>query len=345
MIYDTDTRIYADDLPAQAGANHADIKLSPPCEGGEGVVKNMGIKMSNNRCSIFNIKYLLLFFLLSFFLISSADALTVSPPLIEVEAEPGEELIQPLKVFNETNQNLEIYPSLENFAPKRGGGLPAYLGDTDPLGAARWIKLPISNFKLKPGELKEILLTIKVPGLAEPGGHYVALFWSDQPPQKKGIVTGSRVASLFLFKIKGKIKEQAQIVSFQKKEANQWPAEFILWFRNDSNVHLKPGGYLEIYNWRSQKIKEVEINPRGQAVLPQSLRHFSLIWPETKPFLGLYQARAVLVYGANQQEIISPKIEFWVWPSISFRQIFGWGMIILLIWAVVKIARRKFRAR
>lgn len=276
-----------------------------------------------------------------FFVTPRVWALTIVPPLIEVEAEPGEELIQPLKLFNETNQILDVYPSLENFLPQKEGGLPEYLGDNDPLAAARWIKIPVTEIKLVPGEIKEIILNIRVSRLAEPGGHYAALFWSDQPLPKKGITTSSRVATLFLFKIKGKIKEQAQITSFQKKAGSNWPAEFILYFRNDGNVHLRPEGTLSIFNWRNKKIKEIEINPRGQAILPQSLRQFFLSWPDKKPFFGWYQAKAILNFGANQQKIISPEIKFWVWPSISFRQIMGWGMLILLILTIIKIAKRK----
>lgn len=283
-------------------------------------------------------------FLISLFFgldIEKANALSLAPALVEVEAEPGETLVQKLRLFNEANQTVAIYPSLENFQPQEDRPQPKFLGDTDPFGAARWIEVPVKKVVLKAGEAKDILLKIKVSALAEPGGHYAALFWSDQPGKNVGIGSASRVASLFLFKIKGNIKEQAIIVSFDKKSTD-WPLEFFVRMENNGNVHLSPRGTLEIFNWRGKKIKELAVNPMGQSILPHSQRQFNLVWPEERPLSGLYAARVKLFYGANNKEL-SSKITFWMLPSAWGFKLIGLIIIILLIWLGVKMSRRKVR--
>ncbi|HBV57945.1 MAG TPA: hypothetical protein DEB73_01620 [Candidatus Magasanikbacteria bacterium] len=279
-----------------------------------------------------------------FFLFSSAvpaNALSLSPALVEVNAEPGETLIQKMRLFNETNQTITVYPGLENFQPQKDSSQPKFLGDSDPFGAARWIEMSVKQVTLKSGEAKDILLRIKVSALAEPGGHYAALFWSNQPGKNLGIGSASRVASLFLFKVKGTIKEDARIVSFAKKE-NDWPLEFSLRLENLGSMHFVPHGSIEIVNWRDKKIDEIIINSLGQSILPQSQRQFDASLAADKLSSGLYSARVKLFYGESSQELNS-KINFWIMPSALGSKLLGLIVIIILIWIGVKIAKRKSR--
>jgi len=202
--------------------------------------------------------------------VKDAHALSLAPALVEVDAEPGETLVQKLRLFNETDQAVTVYPSLENWQPQSDSSQPKFLGDTDPFGAARWIEVPIEKVTLLSGEARDLLLKIKVSALAEPGGHYAALFWSNQPSKNVGIGSASRVASLFLFRVKGAIKEDAQIISFVKKDID-WPLNFSLRLENLGNVHFAPQGSIEIVNWRNKKVGEIQINSLGQSILPQRI--------------------------------------------------------------------------
>lgn len=292
---------------------------------------------------ILNIKYLILFLLL-FFAPLTVKALTVAPALVEVEAEPGETLFQKIQLLNETDQPLTIYPSLENFKPRKESNLPEYLGNDDPLAAARWISVPVSEVKLTSGEIEEMLLQIKVPQTAKSGGHYVALFWLDQPPQNQGIGTASRVPALFLFKIKGDIKEEAEILSIEEKSALDDAKEFSLSLKNKGDVHFKPGGVWEIFNWRGKKVGETAINPVGQVILSQGQRQFNSLWPEADQHWGPYSVRAKLTYGSDSKEIVTPRIKFWLLPQNLGGRIVGGGIILLLIWVGIRLARRKSKS-
>ena len=284
--------------------------------------------------------FLLFLFFFSFGLFQTAQALTLGPALIEAEAEPGESLWQKIKLFNETNQTLTIYPSLENFQPSKDNKQPEFLGDNDPAGAARWIKVPINQIKLKSGEAKEVMLKIQIPSLAEPGGHYVALFWSEQSMKNVGIGTVSRQAILFFFKIKGEIKEEAKIIFFTRK-ADSRPLEFSLRLENSGNIHLKPVGKLGVTNWWGQKKGEILFNPLAQAILPQSQRQFDLSWPGAKASWLPYFVSGKILYGSVAKELKISLTKFWLLPENWTWKIGRMAFVIILILLALKIVKRK----
>lgn len=274
----------------------------------------------------------------SFFLSRAAQALTVGPSLLEVEAEPGETFIQEIKLFNETNQPLTLYPVLENVSPKKETGQPQFLGNKDVLGAARWISVSTDKIVLKSGELKKVLLNIRVPKLlVQPGGHYAALFWTDQPPKSAGIGVANRVGTIFLFKIKGQVKEELKIMSFEKEKD---VLVFNLQVENSGNTHLKPAGQVIISNWRHRPVKTIFINPLGQLILPQSRRQFRLT-EESLGGWGRFYAQAKINYGAGNQEVVSAEAAYWLWPKNWGWKIFELVALALFIWVAVKIARKR----
>ena len=286
---------------------------------------------------IFSLPILLL--VIFFINIKKSDALTIVPALVEVTGAPGETLVQKIGLYNETEQILTIYPRTENFKPQSGTNAPQFLGDANPFGAARWIFLPFKKITLKSGEKKEFFATIKISALAEPGGHYAAILWAEQVGKNAGIGVNSRLASLFLFKIKGDIKEEAKLVSFQKVGADR-PIDFLLRLENSGNVHLKPGGIIEIINWRGKKVGELPVNVQGASVMPQSQRQFFARWGGVSLWPGPYSAKMRLIYGESQQELIG-KTSFWLWPEAIGSKILGLIVLLFLIFVATRLARKK----
>lgn len=283
----------------------------------------------------------LIFFAATVFFMYAGDAgaLSLAPALVDVEVEAGESLTQEITLFNETDQPVTVYPILENFQSKVGTSAPQFLGDKDPLGAARWIFVPVESVNLASLKREEISVEIRVPDTAEPGGHYTALLWSEKPLKDAGISTASRVGTLFLFTVKGDIKEAVQIVSFQKKQSG-WPAEFELRLQNDGNVHLKPGGEIEIVNWRGKTIAKLPINSTGQSILPQSQKNFLVDWSGEQSAFGWYSALADVSYSPVAGEL-EARVNFWLWPRNLGNKILGIILIVSLVWLILRLARKR----
>lgn len=268
-------------------------------------------------------------------------ALTISPPLVEIETEAGESFIQKIFLYNETNQLLSVYPDLQNFIPDKETGLPQYLGNNDPLAAASWIKLPVTKVDLQPNEKKDLLLNIKVSKLAEPGGHYVALFWGEQPLENNGVATANRLAIIFLFKISGQIKEELKIVSLEENKNSKGEDVFNLVLENIGNIHLRPKGEIKIFDREHKEKGIVEINTLNQTILPQSQRSFEINWPEAQKFWGTHYAQAQVVYGGKKQELTSPEIKFFLRSKNHWGTIIGLAVAGFLLGAIAFMAKKR----
>ncbi|MCX6779043.1 MAG: hypothetical protein NTU97_02325 [Candidatus Magasanikbacteria bacterium] len=285
------------------------------------------------------IQFYFLFILLIgiFFISCDAQALSLSPALVKLELNPGETKIQIIKLFNETDQTISFYSSVENFTPDKKTNVPFFLGNQDPLGSARWFVISPSQVTLKSGEKQDVVVKISAPRIAEPGGHYAAIFWSNVPPQDGGLKTANRLASLFLLTIKGEIKENLEIVSFLKKTSE--PLGFNLEIENKGNIHLQPAGHILVTNSKGEQVSLIPINSLKQNILPQSRRSFDFVSTENLTW-GKYTAQATIYFGKDRV-INSQEIIFWLWPNHLLGGVLSFLVAVLVLFVIYKLAKQK----
>ena len=225
-------------------------------------------------------------------------ALTLSPPLYEIGAMPGQTLRTGLKIFNETDKAGTFYFEAQNFTAKGEEGDPYFVGEIGKEGLASWIELP-EPIRLEPGELKQVEFTIRVPENADPGGHYAAIFLSTSPPaieEAGAIGVAARIGSLLLLRIGGEIIEEGRLIEFGladgKRIFEHLPIDFLVRIENLGTVHIKPAGTIEIRNIFGRKTAEVKVNiakmPDGKErpvgnILPKSIRKFESSWQAGAP--------------------------------------------------------------
>jgi len=267
-----------------------------------------------------------------------------------------------LKVFNETDKAGTFYFEAQNFTAKGEQGDPYFAGDTGKEGLASWIGLP-DPIHIEPGELKQVVFTIKVPENADPGGHYAAIFLSTTPPSEQGGVVGvaAKIGTLVLLRVGGDVVEQGKLVEFSLTNGKQLfahlPIDFSVRIENLGTVHIKPAGVIEIRDIFGRKAAEVKVNiakmPDGKEkpvgnILPESIRKFESSWQanaetenQPKTFwqkvefekenfaLGRYQAKLNLDYGAENDKKLTAVLYFWVFP---------WHLIVVCFVVLALIA-------
>ncbi|MEM2947064.1 MAG: hypothetical protein QXN96_02360 [Candidatus Bathyarchaeia archaeon] len=264
----------------------------------------------------------------------SASALTISPPLMEFDARPGDALVDVVKLYNETNEPLTLTASVQNFKALGETGTPEFLPVEEKVGLASWIKLDETEVTLAPQERKSVLFTINVPGDAEPGGHFAGILWSAGTPTAAapgeaavGIV--AKTGTLILVRVAGEVNEAGRIVEFStdKTSYNYLPVNFTVRFENTGNVHLKPTGTIEIRNMWGTKVAQMAVNENLANVLPKSIRRFEATWQKEALPLGAsewqkerqngawgkYTAVVTLSYGIDGS-VVQAKTSFWVFP-------------------------------
>jgi hypothetical protein len=260
-----------------------------------------------------------------------ASALTISPPLMEFDARPGDSLVDVVKLYNETQEQLTLTGSVQNFKAMGETGTPEFSA-TETTGLSSWIKLDETTVTLAPGERKSVLFTVAVPGNAEPGGHFAGILWATGGSAEEG-ATGvglvAKTGTLVLVRVAGLVTEAGRIVEFATDKASYdyLPATFGIRFENTGNVHLKPAGTIEVKDMWGKKVASMEVNEDLANVLPDSIRKFDASWQKNEVPVGAsewqkerenfawgkFTATVVLNYGVGGQ-VVTAQTAFWVFP-------------------------------
>jgi len=268
---------------------------------------------------------------------------TVSPPVYDLAANPGETIIQKMTVHNDASSEQSYVPVVNTIAPaNEQGGLS--FGPASSADLSGWITVTPSKLDLPADQSADFTITIKVPTNATAGGHYATVFAkSDTPGTLDGANITALVGTSFLLKVSGATVESADVVEFSTSRARLIPGEpidFAVRVRNSGNVHVRPQGTIQIFR-DSIKVDEVTVNADGLTVLPSSIRKFTAESNKSLPS-GTYTAKLTLTYGAGQTLSV-PGISFVVIGEASMMTLVAiiLGIFVLILIAALLVNRRK----
>jgi hypothetical protein len=271
----------------------------------------------------------------------AGQGLEISPPLIELNVNPGDVKEVEIYVRNVTRDPLIVGGEVNDFVAAGEDGQPKLLLDeseTSPFTIKPWVT-NLSKVTIGPQERKAIKATMSVPKDASPGGHYGVIRFTGTPPELEdtGVSLSASVGTLMLVNVSGDVKEAASIAeiytSQNDKKRNMFeygPVVLGLRLKNDGNVHFKPGGTIRVTNMLGKEIASFQLNDKGSNVLPQSVRKFEQLLNK-KLLFGRYNVTADIAYG-SQSTIVSGSKTFWVIPYKLIA--LGIGIIALLIFLV-----------
>jgi hypothetical protein len=278
-----------------------------------------------------------------FLLPTSASALTISPTKIEVSADPGQELIGEIDVFNEEQEDKTFYSSYENFEPRGETGSPYFVGGGS--GLSTWMKTQ-DSFTIKPGERLKIPYSIKIPDDATAGGYFAAIFFGTQPPatgEGSEVAVGGKVGSLVLLRLNGDINESGGVLDFStvsnKKFFTALPIDFSYRFNNTGGDRVVPKGELRIKNLLGLESGVLSVNKNEGSVLPNSIRKFDVTWTEEETLASDATFIQAVKYQASHFRfgVYFANIEA-VWGESSMRGedstwfvVLPWQLLIVLI--------------
>lgn len=278
--------------------------------------------ISNFKFQIFNKLISLVIFSFILFLPAKISALTISPPIFDLRAKPGETLQASLSLENETNSPLNLYGLVEAFNPTaKGGDLEFYPSEE---GLSSWVALSENSLSLAPGESKKIFFTINVPAGTAGGSHYAAIFWGTSPPGAApgGVAVASRLGALIFLNVEGTVIQDLEISNFKttKKINLSLPIIFETSVKNKGNVYLAPKGEIIIKTWTGKQVAALPWNEAGLRALPGTERIISTPWGKrnileelTLGIFGFYRASIHLSYGAPVKEA-GDLVSFWILP-------------------------------
>ncbi|HEU4677550.1 MAG TPA: hypothetical protein VFS75_02420 [Candidatus Paceibacterota bacterium] len=288
-------------------------------------------------------------------LAQTSQMMSVTPPLFQLSAKPGDVWQSSIKVVNGNAYPLTVYAEVVDFRAVGEEGQGTFVpltDDADGSTLASWIDIPEGPHVIEPEKTKDIPFVVDIPKDAPPGGHYAAILTTTKPPAKaageSAVFTSQAVTSLFFVRIEGDVREAGDIREFSVENAvvPKPEATFSVRFENKGNVHLQPRGDIVITNMWGTERGVIPINNDTQFgnVLPESIRNFTFTWQRDLSFtdVGRYRALVTLAYGENGVKSVSSITYFWVIPvkitliTLTILAFF----IALIVWMVKVYVRR-----
>lgn len=283
-----------------------------------------------------------------------AEALTISPPAFDYVLNPGDTIRDVIKLSNETDYPITIYPEVYNFTHTEGDetkGTPSFYKKDEVKNGFElgpWISVSNAPITLPGGGRSSLDFSINVPKDGAPGSHFGSIVLRSSPDELGAgpvvsLVGGTGV--LMLVRVEGMVDDTMGVTGFgsTKSVYTSLPVDFQTRLENRGNIHLRPTGEIRITNILGQRVSSLPVNNDSRSVLPNSARRFENSWTRGQTSAGAsefikqwsnfafgrYQATLVLNYGVNQK-IVTAHCVFWVIPWMVLSIIVG-GFVLLIL--------------
>ena len=283
-----------------------------------------------------------------------SQILSVTPPLFQLSAVPGDIWQSSIKVVNGNSYPISVYSEVVDFEATgedgRGRFVPILSDESGVNTLAHWVTVTQGPHIIPAEQSKEVSFFVEIPKDAPPGGHYAAILISTEPPstgEKFAVQTSQAVTSLFFVRIEGDVNESGTVREFRAfKSFLQRPeAEFSLRFENKGNVHLQPRGNIIITNmWGTERgVITLNYQTHFGNVLPKTIRNFTFSCQSHFAItdIGRYKAEVTLAYGEDGVKSVSATAYFWVIPVKT--TLITLAIIAFFIWLIVLIVRAYVR--
>lgn len=282
--------------------------------------------------------------------------LELSPPIIELTADPGQTFTIPIQLRNITRGDLIAYTRVDDFKAKDEEGNPGIIfnpTETTTYSVRTWIE-DLGSFPMAAQSTKSLTAKLNVPLNAEPGGHYGVIRFAVNPASlsSQGVAVGASVGTLVLLRVNGAIKENLTIAEFSVGQAGKTkrlftkgPFTFTERLKNDGNVHQKPSGYIDIFSSNGKRLTTIPVNNNPvKNVLPDSIRRFEQTYGDktgdAKLWFGRYRADLNMIYGPNNTPI-KATLHFWVMPLKQMALVLLALLILILIYVINRQSKRR----
>ena len=288
---------------------------------------------------------LISFVLIRQVLAQQADAITLSlsPQIINVSANPGEDTISNVvRLTNGGDTPLEIETVPKNITPSGEEGAVDLTEEQTTYSLAEWISVEPSKINLAPQTTQDFVINIDVPADGEPGGHFGTVVFKTVPPESTdgaaAALVSQEIAPVILVSVAGDITEELNIASFKSEKSfwsNEKPITFETRTENTGSIHLKPTGTITIKNMFGKEVTTIPLEEKN--VLPDSIRRVVTEWSDPGFAIGRYTADLSLVYG-EKDVILTSSTSFTVvtWQTLIPYTLIAIAAVYLLI---------KFRSR
>lgn len=286
--------------------------------------------------------YLAIFFASAFwfFLALAQVSITIYPTSFRLNLSPGESWDGEVTVVNPNNFPLLVRPEKEDFGTGAEGAIKLLGTENAEYGLSSWIKIDQRDVMLAPKDRKTYNFSIKVPRLAQPGGHYAAVLFrgletEQQARQGSGIGISGRVGAIILVEIGGDVIKAGELAELKAPEfISHGPLSVSFKIKNTGNTHFSPEGQVAFSNLWQKEIVPIE----SKTVFGGYDRSFSATW-DKKYFFGPVNVK-ISAKIPDGLDLKTTSIVVWAFPwQEAVIVLFVFGFLAFLF----KYFKKKFK--
>ena len=239
---------------------------------------------------------------------SAEVSISVSPIRVEHLVKQGEKGTDMISVTNDGTAPTRLRVSIEDWALTRDGNPMFMKAENSRYSCAEWIRINPVDFRLAPGQTREVRYTIAVPQGVEDGGYRAAIIFETVPD----VTPGEKVKRVFLrgrivtilYELVGKPTPEGHSKGL-RVELKKEGVDLIVALQNTGKVHYRTKGSITVKDSDGKKAFEVDMP--DVPVLPESEREVKVSYDKTIP-KGKYTATAVMDIG--KKELIGAETTF-----------------------------------
>jgi hypothetical protein len=214
--------------------------------------------------------------------VSSVQALSLAPSILEIQANPGETKTVVVSLTNDESEPVRIESTIQKFIPLGTGGQQQFLSPEDTSGLPSWTFVGAIAGGLQPGERQNVTIQIRVPSDASRGGAYEAIFFSARPLAEATAGTvglRSKIGALILLTVGDTTQAELAVSDWRLLEAgtqSSLSGTARLTLKNVGRTHATPKGELVVRNMLGGVVLRLPVNPLNARILPASERTFEV---------------------------------------------------------------------
>lgn len=249
-----------------------------------------------------------LFILIPALAFSAEVSISVSPIRVEHFVKQGERGTDIISVANSGAAPTRLKVSIEDWSLTRVGNPIFTKVEDNPYSCASWIRINPVDFRIGPGQTKDVRYTITVPQGIDDGGYRAAIIFETIPDAAPGekmkrVFLKGRIVTI-LYEVVGKPILQGHANSL-RAEMKKEGIDFILVLQNTGKVHYRTKGSITVKASSGNMVFEVEMP--DVPVLPGSERQVKVGYDKPVP-KGTYTALAVIDIG--KKDLIGAETTF-----------------------------------
>lgn len=263
----------------------------------------------------------------------SVRTMTVVPPTVQLELNPGETAEGTMKLINDSDSSLNMSVLMQDFVVDNKQSVPNILPpDTlsNKYSASAWIGIDQMLFTVQPAATQTLHYYVQVPKNARPGGHYAASIFSPRTNATgtgSGAVINSQIGTLFYITVKGPIVQNAKVEEFSAPGFSEYgPVKITTDIKNNSDIHIQPNGLITVKNMFGQVKEKIPVT--GKNIFPEAVREFISETGKGSFMLGRYTVTLNAYYGSNHDLPLVASVAFWVFP---------WKIAVVILLAIIAI--------